>query len=379
VGGRTGGTGIAREFLDALPGTLLGIAVETILLNSGVLRQGPLGLGGLLRNLLVLTAIGVLYALGRRVLARRTRRQPQGAPMPDGEDREGAPTRRTVLLLLLAVAVLLLAVAVLLAGVSLGIAVAVVAWLLVLVLAARWARALSDALRDVLVNVAVVSIGGALAIGGAPVVERVAFEARPPRPPDGAVARQITTLDGATYVLKAVGDFTVVELPKADMEVQGRQEARTEGGQRRIVMTALGVRRGGDRIVIRAGPEPELRSNDRRLVLADGSAPLPGKATIERTGKRYRITWTGLAELSVNAEQADSLDFEFVITAPESERGAVRGLGGNADGDQSNDLSTPQGKVFPQPAEGDAAAQAQIDGPFADSWRVPPGVRRLLD
>jgi hypothetical protein len=192
-------------------------------------------------------------------------------------------------------------------------------------------------------------------------------------------AREITTFDGVTYSLRAVGDFVFVELPRVDMEVQGRQEARTDGGQRHILLTALAVRRGDDRIAIRAGSHPELRVNDRPLALADGSAPVPGGATVERTGERYRITWTDLAELSINAEEADSLDLEFRIKAPEQQRGPVRGLLGNADGDPRNDLSTPQGRVFPQPTEGDAASQARIDGAFAKSWRVPPGTRRLLD
>jgi hypothetical protein len=103
------------------------------------------------------------------------------------EDRtESTTTQRSVLLALLTVAVLLLALAVLFAGVSFGIVVAVVAWLLLVVLAARWARVVSGALGDVLVNVAVVSVGGALAIGGVPVAERVAFDLWPPRPPEDA-------------------------------------------------------------------------------------------------------------------------------------------------------------------------------------------------
>ena len=388
--GRAGDTGTMKAFLDAVPGVLLGTAVP-LLLN-------PTDSGALLRSLVLLAAIGVLYALGRRVLARRERRQPEGVPSPDSEGRdelpegdqrtaigqapvtsEGATARRSVLLVLLTVAVLLLALAVLVAGVSLGMAVAVVAWLLLLVLAARWARGVSDAVRDVLVNVAVVSVGGALAIGGVPVIERVAFEVRPPSPPEDARAYEITTFDGAIYSLRAVGDFVVAELPQADMEVQGRLEARTDAGQRHILLTALAVRRGGDHIAIRAGLEPQLRVNDRPLALVDGSAPVPGGATVERTGKRYRMTWTDLAELSVNAEESDSLDFEFRIMAPEQQRGPVRGLLGNADGDRRNDLSTPQGRVFQQPTEGDAASQARIDGAFADSWRVPLGTRRLLD
>ena len=397
MGGRAGGTGIAREFSDVVPGVVVGSAVTVAL---------QLLDGGGTRSLLLLALFGVAYGLGKLLLARRRRRREprplESVPSPSAADRDGVPesdegtpgdvfpqavedrtesttTRQSALLALLTVAVLLLALAVLLAGVSLGIAVAVVAWLLLLVSAARWARAVSDALRDVLVNVAVVSVGGALAIGGVPVVERVAFEVWPPRPPEDARAREITTLDGVVYPLRAVGDFVYAELPDMDMEVQGRREARTDSGQRRILLTALAVRSGSDRIAIRAGSEPELRVNDRPLALTSGSAPVsvPGEATVQRTGKQYQIVWTDLAELSVNAEEADSLNFEFRITAPEQERGPVRGLLGNADGEKSNDLTTPGGRVLP--TEGDAASQAQIDGLFADSWRAPPGTRRLLD
>jgi hypothetical protein len=140
VAGRAGRTGIAREFSDVVPGVVVGAAVPIVLdlLDGGGLRS--------------LRPPGSVPSPGRgdRGGASEGDEGTPGGLLPQTvEDRtESTTTQRSVLLALVTVVILLLALAVLFAGVSLGIVVAVVAWLLLVVLAARWARVVSDVLRD---------------------------------------------------------------------------------------------------------------------------------------------------------------------------------------------------------------------------------------
>jgi hypothetical protein len=172
----------------------------------------------------------------------------------------------------------------------------------------------------------------------------------------------IVTHDGLMYDLNVTGDFILVSTTTG-FAVQARQ-AEVPGRPGLTWNTAIAVRLGADRLNVVADPlrvtidgVPTPLEDGVPLRLSSGDTlTQSGLSLLVRrtTGDRAQIT---------TFEGYPLLNVEVGVTSGPSE-----GILGDADGDPTNDLVIRNGSVLSYPPE-----YAELYGPFAQSWLVPPG------
>jgi hypothetical protein len=181
---------------------------------------------------------------------------------------------------------------------------------------------------------------------------------------------EFTTYDGLEYPLNVTGDYVFTRSKNRGVEIHTRLTFNPSISRTAVVQTAAGARIGTSQVAIRAGDEPLVRVNGRRVTIGGQPLVLRGGGRIERGGDQFTLIWPGGVELSVDA--SDSKRVEFRVTVLESLQGKLEGLVGDADGNRANDLRTRQGAVIPQPAQPDDEYRRKLNRVFAFSWLVSP-------
>ena len=168
----------------------------------------------------------------------------------------------------------------------------------------------------------------------------------------------IVTLDRLKYDLQSVGEFHLLELPDAGIDVQGRFRA---SGPNVSVLDRVATEINDHRVEV-AGSSVKVDGVD--LSLADGGVYLlGGGALIARDGDSYAVVWPGhLGQPLAMVARGGSIGF---VVPPERLTGSRRGLLGNGDGDPQNDLALRDGTPLPV-----NASPSTLHGTFADSWRI---------
>ena len=173
----------------------------------------------------------------------------------------------------------------------------------------------------------------------------------------------VTTIDGLTYDLQAVGEFDFAVSAKAALNIQTRFVA---AGANVSVVGAAATVVNGYEIEMRADGTLLIDGTSRTLE-AGWSYDLGQGATLQNIAGTYYLTFpeTGSATLSPmlswqprGTSAAIGLDFPSGL-------GDLAGLVGNANGVVGDDLKMRDGTLLTVPA----SAQT-LHGPYADSWRV---------
>jgi hypothetical protein len=180
----------------------------------------------------------------------------------------------------------------------------------------------------------------------------------------------LTTFDGYRYDLQAVGEFVAAVSTSGDLQVQTRQTAVT-GSRTVSVNSAVAVGVGKDRVSLyQTGAALTLRINGVAAdVGLDQPARLPGGGVvtaIEASNPAYGFGYT-VAAPDGSTVWVDPIGgwglVVFTALSPDRQ-GKMRGLFGNFDGDQSNDLVSAGGKALSDPSFD------QLYREFGESWRV---------
>jgi hypothetical protein len=123
-------------------------------------------------------------------------------------------------------------------------------------------------------------------------------------------------------------------------------------------------------VTIAAGTEPVVRVNGTVAHFPDtGLLRLPGGGEIESDGSSFTLSWPDGSTWTISASDPLGLESRYSIRSTRQGR-LVGGLLGSYDGDSENDLRIRDGAVIHQPEEVTPAFEAQLNGGFADSWRV---------
>jgi hypothetical protein len=177
----------------------------------------------------------------------------------------------------------------------------------------------------------------------------------------------LSTFDDLRYDLMAAGEFVVARSLDDELEVQ----MRLEPFDRRIdivsIATAVAARVGDARITIQPGAEMPLRIDGATVELPDrNEIRIPSaRAVILRNGRTYSVVWPDDTNLHV---EVGLNNVDFFVLPSQSRDGRLVGVLGNADGDDSNDFRTRDGRQLAAPPEFEA-----LYADFAESWRVRPG------
>jgi hypothetical protein len=174
----------------------------------------------------------------------------------------------------------------------------------------------------------------------------------------------LQTFDGQLYDFQAMGDFILVEAAP-DFVVQSRQQRVNWPIPNVTANKAVAAKMGGTRIAVCIDPT-RLEVDGTQVDLPDGrSLSLPNGVSISRSGNVYLIKGKDGETVRAAISKDDFLDVNLALgNIP---RKWVRGLLGNANGKTDDDIAARDGRVFSQPV-----SFADLYGPYADSWRVPP-------
>jgi von Willebrand factor type D domain/Effector protein len=176
----------------------------------------------------------------------------------------------------------------------------------------------------------------------------------------------LMTFDGQRYDFQAVGEFTAVSSSTGDLTIQVRQAAfetsRAVAVNSAVAMNVSGTHLGfylSDGVVV-------VHRTSVAAEVSVGKTSLPDGATLERIddpyrGAEYVVTWADGTSASV--WRAGVYGLVVTITPSASRAKTLSGLLGNFDGDPSNDLALPGGKVI-------TPTSASLYPSFADSLRV---------
>lgn len=176
----------------------------------------------------------------------------------------------------------------------------------------------------------------------------------------------LLTLDGHSYDFQGRGEFTLVRADDASFAIQARFEIGT--GEPPFApckdvtwATAVATEIGGYRVSIHSRPSAVF-VDDKPIESLDQLPTLDGgEITISRHEAILR--WASGEILRVGRSNTLTL----FVTLPASRRGAVNGLLGNFNGDESDDLALATGESYALPIAFDA-----LYGDYAESWRVTP-------
>ena len=172
------------------------------------------------------------------------------------------------------------------------------------------------------------------------------------------------TFDGLSYDFQQAGEFRAVTSTLDDFEIQVRQRPWRDS---RVVAvnSAVAVRHNGHRAAVYltdTGVKVTIDGTDKTL----GADPvaLPGGGTIAQDSSIRRVTISGDDGSYVGLDYDPGSWIGLTAGVPESQRGHLAGLLGNADGTPAGDLTTPDGTAV------DPSDKTQLYGPFAAGWRV---------
>lgn len=176
----------------------------------------------------------------------------------------------------------------------------------------------------------------------------------------------LKTADGTRFDLQAAGEFVAARSTEDNFEVQMRLEPYAGKSKTIAVVTAIAVKAGENRITINSKREPALKVNNKLIELENiDSLLLDQKGNmIIRQGKRYTVVLED--GTNVHADVYSSA-LNFFIPLALGRDGKLEGILGNADGDNTNDFFTSDGKALPNPPSFKELYQV-----FANSWRVTP-------
>ncbi|WP_189172345.1 VWD domain-containing protein, partial [Pilimelia anulata] len=171
----------------------------------------------------------------------------------------------------------------------------------------------------------------------------------------------LVTVDGLSYDLQSVGEFTYANSDRYDLDIQVRF---TAGGNNWSVLDRAAMWVNGHVVELRR-PGTVLVDGVVRTIVAGTPYDLGNTASIIRSshgGDHYSVVWPGFG---------DNPYFNWAI-AGNSSAGLhfptgsdLKGLAGDADGNPMNDLKLSNG------AQLSANAQAgTLHGAYADSWRI---------
>eukprot|EP00164_Ancoracysta_twista_P000550 GFYU01000734.1.p1 GENE.GFYU01000734.1~~GFYU01000734.1.p1 ORF type:complete len:1529 (-),score=557.19 GFYU01000734.1:343-4929(-) len=196
----------------------------------------------------------------------------------------------------------------------------------------------------------------------------------------------MVTLDGHMYDLQAIGEFTLVQ--DGRFEVQVRHAPAGDASVNSAV--AIGFPAGNEqgKITITRSEgfnDPVIKVNSRSFMFGTQRAKaIPGGfGTLIRSGTLnttsslvYTIKLTqSLHEVEVSVQLSEfKVQFiEVFLKLPQDSRGMIRGLLGNFNGDPSDDFITREGRRY----NADKITDQELYEEFAYSWRVGP--RSLFD
>ena len=166
------------------------------------------------------------------------------------------------------------------------------------------------------------------------------------------------TVDGLSYDLQSVGEFTLADSDRYDVHVQGRfvpsptpdisylDRVALELGDSRVEFTGSTMSVDGVATTLAAGHA--LSFGERRHILRDANGA-------------YDVMFDGLDGAFLSWK-----DGSLRFSAPPAVDSDLRGLLGNADGNPTNDLRLANGTQLPA-----NASPATLHSDFADSWRIP--------
>lgn len=170
------------------------------------------------------------------------------------------------------------------------------------------------------------------------------------------------TFDLTAYNFQAVGEFILAESTTSSFTVQVRQ-ANWGGGA--AVFSAVAARVGADRIGIYRGNPANVFINGTPTAIT-GFTPLPDGGSISRQSDgAFLVAWPGSERMKVY-DRGNYLD--VYVFVPSYQRGHLRGLMGNANGNPSDDFALRDGTPLTAPL---TFEQMYRDANcFAHSWRI---------
>lgn len=182
----------------------------------------------------------------------------------------------------------------------------------------------------------------------------------------------LTTFDQYRYSAQAVGELVLAESDSGDLALQARQAPL--GTTRTVaVNTAVAMRIGTSRVGFYLDRGAlTVRVDGRVTPFARGEHVLPSGARLLRqesgvlAADGYLLTWPDGSGVQLDPIGAFGIRM-YARLAP-VRKGQVRGLLGNFDGDDGNELRTRDGAPVPQPPDFE-----QLYRTLVESWRVAPG------
>ncbi|MDC0708282.1 SBBP repeat-containing protein [Stigmatella sp. ncwal1] len=175
------------------------------------------------------------------------------------------------------------------------------------------------------------------------------------------------TFDGLAYDFQGVGEFILVEsIRGTPLTVQARMSP-WNGSNDVSVMTALATLVGTSRVGFYLGTTPQVKVNGAVVSLAVGNTvPLSGGGRLRRKdASSYVVYYPGHDRLIVTLNNG-YIDVNFAL--PTSRQGALRGLLGNFNGKNNDDLALRTGAVLTQPLT--FAQLYTSSSSLAASWRI---------
>ncbi|MEI1377777.1 VWD domain-containing protein [Nostoc sp. UHCC 0926] len=231
----------------------------------------------------------------------------------------------------------------------------------------QWIKKLGKQLTlAVLISSSIVS-ASSVSAKESPLDPRVVPDNRVKSRGNGCGDVHMKTFDGRYYDLQASGEFIFVESKalKNYWVVQTRQTPWISNPSV-SVNTAFATLVDGNKVVFDLDLGNRLQINGIDTTLASGQSVYVGKSIIERNNNLYTITYAGdngiidAADAQLNAwDNGDHINLEVLRF------GTVKGLLGDNDGNQDNDLALRNGVGLPS-----NASFALINSDYADSWRV---------
>ncbi|RBP48401.1 VWD domain-containing protein [Arenicella xantha] len=174
----------------------------------------------------------------------------------------------------------------------------------------------------------------------------------------------LTSFDGTRVDLQASGEFVFTKSLDDGFEVQGRLESA--GKSRSVsVVTSIAVSVPPYRITMSPKAGDFLRVDGEVFDIPDGESLILTDADtiIVHQGRRHTIVLPDSTNVHVDNFSNKFLNF-FVLLA-ESRDGRMVGIGGNGDGNKSNDFLTATGTQLASPPDFETLYKQ-----FAESWRV---------
>ena len=159
----------------------------------------------------------------------------------------------------------------------------------------------------------------------------------------------LSTFDGERYSFQTVGEFVLAKSTRTNFEVQTRQKASSSEVSLNIA-AAMNV--NGDRVAFYTNEYPDnnrfepVRVNGNVTYIKATAFSLPNGGIIRKnSSKKYIVTWPTGEKVMVDLRRSGSFDFLNVnVEVPTCNSGEYRGLLGNANGNQADDLTLDGGR-----------------------------------